>query len=95
MLILHSITSFVTVKEKFINREYDGIDQFVSDFRTMLQNCYRYNGPDHAISKKAQRLETMLDQKLSLLSRFDFAMKQDINMKKKRLDIERIKILKH
>ena len=60
----------VSVKKKFEQREYRGIDEFVTDFRTMLQNCYRYNGPDHPISKKAQRLETMLEQKLSLLSRY-------------------------
>ena len=59
----------ILVKEKFDNRIYESITQFVADFRLMLENCYRYNGPDHVISKKAQRLETVMEQKLTLLSR--------------------------
>ncbi|KAK6190914.1 hypothetical protein SNE40_002680 [Patella caerulea] len=57
------------MREKFDKRLYDSITLFVSDFRVMLENCYRYNGPDHFISKRGQRLEMMLEQKLALLSR--------------------------
>ncbi|TNN81204.1 hypothetical protein EYF80_008538 [Liparis tanakae] len=57
------------MKEKFINRDYETITEFVADFRLMLENCYRYHGVDHWISKQAQKLEIMLEQKLTLLSR--------------------------
>lgn len=57
------------MKEKFINRDYETITEFVADFRLMLENCYRDHGVDHWISKQAQKLEIMLEQKLSLLSR--------------------------
>ncbi|XP_041367368.1 uncharacterized protein KIAA2026-like [Gigantopelta aegis] len=57
------------MQEKFDLRQYDTITEFVADFRQMLENCFRYNGPDHYVSKRAQRLETMLEQKLALLSR--------------------------
>lgn len=57
------------MEEKFINQEYETITQFVADFRLMLENCYRYHGVDHWISKQAQKLEIMLEQKLTLLSR--------------------------
>ncbi|XP_041666849.1 uncharacterized protein KIAA2026 isoform X2 [Cheilinus undulatus] len=57
------------MQEKFINQEYDTITEFVADFRLMLENCYRYHGVDHWISKQAQKLEIMLEQKLTLLSR--------------------------
>jgi len=40
--------------------------------RLLLENCYRFNGPDHPISRKAQRIETLLEQKLALLSRLLF-----------------------
>ncbi|XP_014770738.1 mucin-4 [Octopus bimaculoides] len=50
-------------------REYLSLTQFVADFRLMLENCYRYNGPDNYISKRGQRLETMFEQKLALLPR--------------------------
>lgn len=57
------------MEEKFIGQEYETITEFVADFRLMLENCYRYHGVDHWISKQAQKLEVMLEQKLTLLSR--------------------------
>ncbi|KAM4527669.1 putative bromodomain-containing protein 10 [Odontesthes bonariensis] len=57
------------IEEKFTNQEYETITEFVADFRLMLENCYRYHGVDHWISKQAQKLEIMLEQKLTLLSR--------------------------
>jgi len=58
------------VKDKFDAKEYENITEFVADFRLMLENCYRYNGPDHYVSKRGQKLETMMEQKLALLSRY-------------------------
>uniref|UniRef100_A0A3Q3WD16 Bromo domain-containing protein n=1 Tax=Mola mola TaxID=94237 RepID=A0A3Q3WD16_MOLML len=57
------------MEDKFSNQEYETITEFVADFRLMLENCYRYHGVDHWISKQAQKLEIMLEQKLTLLSR--------------------------
>ncbi|XP_061590076.1 uncharacterized protein KIAA2026 [Cololabis saira] len=57
------------IEEKFMNKEYETITEFVADFRLMLENCYRYHGVDHWISKQGQKLEIMLEQKLTLLSR--------------------------
>lgn len=60
---------FRRIDEKFANKEYETITEFVADFRRMLENCYRIHGVDHWISKQAQKLEIMLEQKLTLLSR--------------------------
>lgn len=59
------------MKDKFDNNEYKSMTEFVADFRLMLENCYRYNGPDHGISKKALRLETIMEQKLALLPKYE------------------------
>lgn len=57
------------IDNKFGKREYESITEFVADFRKMLENCYRFHGVDHWVSKQAQKLEIILEQKLTLLSR--------------------------
>uniref|UniRef100_A0A8C9L4H6 Bromodomain containing 10 n=1 Tax=Serinus canaria TaxID=9135 RepID=A0A8C9L4H6_SERCA len=57
------------MEEKFSSGQYTGIADFVCDFRLMLETCYRLHGVDHWLSKQAQKLEMMLEQKLALLSR--------------------------
>ncbi|XP_069620530.1 uncharacterized bromodomain-containing protein 10 [Ranitomeya imitator] len=61
--------SLLRMEEKFSSGQYRAIGDFVSDFRTMLEGCYRLHGADHWLSRQAQKLELMLEQKLSLLSR--------------------------
>ncbi|XP_048383256.2 uncharacterized protein KIAA2026 isoform X1 [Stegostoma tigrinum] len=58
-----------TMEEKFQRNQYGGITEFVADFRLMLESCYRLHGVDHWLSRQAQKLEMMLEQKLTLLSR--------------------------
>ncbi|KAI9561827.1 hypothetical protein GHT06_012788 [Daphnia sinensis] len=55
------------IKDKFRKNQYSSISEFVGDMRLILENCYRYNGPNHPITKKALRLEQSLEQKLALL----------------------------
>ena len=57
------------MEEKFSSGQYQGITEFVADFRSMLETCYRLHGVDHSMSRQGQKLEMMLEQKLALLSR--------------------------
>ncbi|XP_042306212.1 uncharacterized protein KIAA2026 homolog isoform X2 [Sceloporus undulatus] len=57
------------MEEKFSAGQYRGIGDFVADFRLMLETCYRLHGVDHWLSRQAQKMERMLEQKLALLSR--------------------------
>ncbi|XP_075065412.1 putative bromodomain-containing protein 10 [Mixophyes fleayi] len=61
--------SLLKMEEKFSSGQYRDIGDFVSDFRAMLEGYYQLHGADHWLSKQAQKLELMLEQKLSLLSR--------------------------
>lgn len=63
------LSNLFSVKEKFEKQEYRDLTEFMADFRLMIENCYRFNGPDHFVSKKAQKLETMMKQKVALLSK--------------------------
>ncbi|KAA0719664.1 hypothetical protein E1301_Tti022542 [Triplophysa tibetana] len=60
---------FKKMEEKFVKGAYESITAFVADFRLMLENCYRSHGVHHWMSKQAQKLEVILEQKLTLLSR--------------------------
>ncbi|XP_053321988.1 uncharacterized protein KIAA2026 homolog [Spea bombifrons] len=61
--------SLLKMEEKFSSGQYQGIGDFVADFKAMLEGCYQLHGVDHWLSKQAHKLELMLEQKLSLLSR--------------------------
>nr|XP_039258148.1 uncharacterized protein KIAA2026-like [Styela clava] len=55
--------------EKFESKQYSGITEFARDFRTMVENCYRYNGTENAISKRAKRIEMIFEGKIALLKK--------------------------
>lgn len=59
----------LAMEEGFRQGRYQDLGDFVADFRLMVEGCYRRRGVEHWMSKQAQRLEGMLEQKLSLLSR--------------------------
>jgi len=55
-----------TMQEKLNRGEYENCKEFEADFRLMCDNCYKFNGKEHIVSKMAQDLEAHLT---SLLSR--------------------------
>lgn len=67
MRVVFSPSCVFAVEEKFESLQYESLTAFVADVRLTLENCYRYNGPGHSISKMAQRIEQVLEQKLALL----------------------------
>jgi hypothetical protein len=76
------------IKEKFRNNDYTVLTQFVADMRLILENCYRYNGPNHPITKKALRLEQCFEQKITLLPvdlRAQCALAEDDSERKARI----------
>jgi transcription initiation factor TFIID subunit 2 len=44
--------------------EYLTVRDFESDMRTIYNNCYTFNGLDHAFSKHAQVLESLLNREI-------------------------------
>ena len=55
------------VREKLLQREYDSPTAVFSDVRLMLRNCYRYNGPQHSVTRRALRLEHIMEQLIDQL----------------------------
>lgn len=61
--------SFKQIGDKFNKYEYRSITEVIADIRLILENCYRYNGSDHWVSKLGHKMEKILEQKLALLNR--------------------------
>lgn len=61
--------SFYQIGCKFNNYEYNSITEVIADMRLILENCYRYNGANHWVSKLGHKMEKILEQKLALLNR--------------------------
>ncbi|CAM9893758.1 unnamed protein product [Lampetra planeri] len=57
------------MRERFTRGRYATLAEVVSDLRLVVETCYRARGVDHWLSKRAQRMELILEQKLALLSR--------------------------
>ena len=60
---------YLLVQFKFVDGTYQSITEFIADVRLVLENCYRYNGMKHWVSKQALTFESNLQQKLSILPR--------------------------
>lgn len=72
MQALFTVLFFIfrhTVKKKFYDSSYTNIAEVISDIRLMIENCYRYNGSKHWISKLGQKLEKTIEQKINLFPR--------------------------
>ena len=50
------------IRERLLSGEYDSLKGLFSDLRLMFRNCYRYNGPKHAVTRRALRLEQLMEQ---------------------------------
>ena len=55
------------MQSKFENWEYESITEFVKEFREMLENHLRTQGPEHPVARKAQKMDIMMEQRLILL----------------------------
>ena len=56
-----------SVRDKLLQQEYDSPTAVFADLRLMLRNCYRYNGPQHSVTRRALRLEHIMEQLIEQL----------------------------
>lgn len=56
--------SLQQIREKMRNGEYEGVEQVESDLNTMFDNARRYNVPNSAIYKRAQKLQQIMQLKM-------------------------------
>ncbi|KDR14894.1 hypothetical protein L798_11113 [Zootermopsis nevadensis] len=65
--VISSPISFREMQQKFARGEYSKISEFVKDVRCLLLNCYTYFGPRHVHTKRALKVEHVLEKELSKL----------------------------
>ncbi|KAJ7380300.1 hypothetical protein OS493_011019 [Desmophyllum pertusum] len=71
MTELRKPMSFHQIGYKFNNYEYNSITEVVADIRLILENCYRYNGSNHWVSKLGSlRDKVSLEATIALRSDF-------------------------
>jgi hypothetical protein len=58
---------YISVQQKFARGDYSNISEFVNDVRCLLLNCYMYFGPHDVHTKRALKVEQVLEQKIALL----------------------------
>ncbi len=46
------------------NPRYSDVEEFIADVRLVFQNCYKFNGADHAISAMGRRVEEVFDRQI-------------------------------
>uniref|UniRef100_UPI00358E9CA3 uncharacterized bromodomain-containing protein 10-like isoform X3 n=1 Tax=Myxine glutinosa TaxID=7769 RepID=UPI00358E9CA3 len=57
------------VQKRMDQGHYKSIGEVIYDLRLVLDNCYRFHGLGHCLSRRAQRFESLLEEKLALLPR--------------------------
>lgn len=45
-------------------QRYANVEEFVTDFKLVVQNCVIFNGPDHPVSQMVKRVEEAFDKQM-------------------------------
>uniref|UniRef100_A0A8C4NBW3 Bromo domain-containing protein n=1 Tax=Eptatretus burgeri TaxID=7764 RepID=A0A8C4NBW3_EPTBU len=73
------------VQKKMDQGHYKSIGEVICDLRLLLENCYRFHGLDHWLSRRAQRFESLLEEKLALLPRCREVSRREADEEKERV----------
>jgi bromodomain-containing factor 1 len=56
-----------TIDTKLKNKTYAGVSEFIRDFNLVVNNCYIFNGRDHAVSQAAAKMETSFANQMKMM----------------------------
>lgn len=51
-----------TMEKKLINDEYANVDAFQKDFKLIISNCVKFNGPEHKVTDMARTVEAAFNR---------------------------------
>ncbi|CAI4037834.1 hypothetical protein SMKI_04G1680 [Saccharomyces mikatae IFO 1815] len=55
------------IERKLQGSVYNSVEQVISDFKTMVDNCLNFNGPESSISLMAEKIQLYFERKLSAM----------------------------
>ncbi|KIX05307.1 uncharacterized protein Z518_06179 [Rhinocladiella mackenziei CBS 650.93] len=56
-----------TIDQRLKQNKYTSLAAFVSDFQLIVNNCFTFNGPDHAVSQAAKKMKSSFDGQMKNL----------------------------
>ncbi|CAO3593425.1 unnamed protein product [Absidia cylindrospora] len=62
--IIKTPMDLTTIDRKLRQKEYNDVNQFISDIRLVFNNCYKYNGPEATVSMLCQNVESAFEKSL-------------------------------
>jgi hypothetical protein len=57
----------MTIEKQLHTAQYQAAEDFISDFRLMLNNCFTFNPPDHVVHIMGRNVEKSLNNQLKRL----------------------------
>uniref|UniRef100_A0A6B2LKF0 Bromo domain-containing protein n=1 Tax=Arcella intermedia TaxID=1963864 RepID=A0A6B2LKF0_9EUKA len=58
-----------TVEKKIDSRAYETLEEFASDVKLIWDNCRMYNGPEHIVTKRGDKLAIEFEKKFNELKK--------------------------
>ncbi|KAI1613317.1 bromodomain-containing protein [Exophiala viscosa] len=56
-----------TIDHRLKQNQYTSISSFVSDFELIVNNCVRFNGPDHGVAQQARKMQSSFNNQMKNL----------------------------
>ncbi|KAJ9614641.1 transcription initiation at TATA-containing promoter protein [Cladophialophora chaetospira] len=56
-----------TIDNHLKRNEYNSISAFVADFELIINNCVKFNGPEHGVSQQAKKMKSSFDSQMKNL----------------------------
>ena len=63
---------FGTIKKRLVHNFYKDASQFVGDMKLVWDNCYKYNGVQHIVSKSANEVENYFSEQVKISGFYKF-----------------------
>jgi hypothetical protein len=65
--IITNPMDLTTIRQKLTDKRYNTLSEFVADFELIINNCARFNGPEHSITQLGMKMQTSFRNQTEIL----------------------------